>query len=375
MTENGGCSPTPCRHVVVRPYCVAMHLEIDCRDIRERRMAPTVRPDSAGDRQVVLTLETFALTANNVSYAHSGDLLDYWGFFPTVEGWGRLPVMGFGRVVDSDIDGIDVGDRFFGFYPAADHHVVSANISRTGFVDSAAHREQHAMAYRTFDRADSSRSPDDEDRYLLLRGLFVTSHLCEDFLVDNDMFGANQVLVTSASSKTSLALAHEVRRSARARCVGVTSAANADFVAATGLYDEVVPYDEIESVDATVSSVVVDMAGNAAVLARIHRHFGDSLTYSCRVGATHWEETTPTGTLSGPKPQFFFAPSQLAKRGKEWGRVELETRMASALALFIADSTRWMNVQHSNGPDGALGVWDSLVSGAVDPAVGHIVSI
>lgn len=338
-------------------------------------MTDTSPPVAPVPGSVVLALETFALTANNVSYAHSGDFLDYWGFFPTDEGWGRLPVMGFGRVTHSAVEGIDVGHRYFGFYPAADHHVVTAVPSRGGFVDASPHREPHAMAYRTFDNADPSLSPDDEDRYLLLRGLFVTSHLCEDFLADNDMFGAAQVLVTSASSKTSLALAHEIRRSGRARAVGLTSMTNADFVASTDLYDEVVAYDSIENLDAAVPSVVVDMAGNADLLRRIHVHFGDTLGHSCRVGATHWDATASTGALPGPKPQFFFAPSQLAKRGKEWGRAELESRMSSALALFLADSTRWMRVEHNNGAGAALGVWDALVSGTVDPSVGHIITL
>lgn len=357
-----------------RTYCVAVHLEIDRGDIRARRMTPSVR-QTASDGDVVLDIETFALTSNNVSYAHSGDFLDYWGFFPTEQGWGRLPVMGFGRVTDSAVDGITVGDRFFGFYPAADHHIVTASPSRTGFVDAGAHREPHAMAYRAFDAADPSLTPDQEDRYLLLRGLFVTSHLCEDFLADNAMFGAEQVLVTSASSKTSLALAHEVRRTGNARCIGLTSSANFDFVVSTGLYDEVIAYDDVESLDAQVPSVVVDMAGNASLLARIHTHFDDALRHSCRVGATHWEETTPSGVLAGPKPQFFFAPSQLAKRGKEWGRAELEARMSSALSMFLDNSTRWMTVEHGQGPDAVLAVWDSLISGSIDPAVGHILSL
>ncbi len=373
--ENGNCSRPPDQAAPETTYCVAVHLEIDRSDIRTRRTVATATPDQAADGTVVLALETFALTANNVSYAHSGDFLDYWGFFPTEAGWGRLPVMGFGRVTHSAVDGIDVGSRYFGFYPAADHHVVTAVPSRGGFVDASPHREPHAMAYRSFDHADPSLSSDDEDRYLLLRGLFVTSHLCEDFLADNDMFGAAQILVTSASSKTSLALAHEIRRSSLARAVGLTSAANVGFVASTDLYDEVVTYDSIESLDGAVTSVVVDMAGNAEVLRRIHLHFGDALTHSCRVGATHWDATTPSGSLPGPKPQFFFAPSQLAKRGKEWGRAELEARMSAALSLFLADSTRWMHVEHGNGADAVTGVWDSLVTGTVDPSVGHILSL
>ena len=121
-----------------------------------------------------MRLERAALTSNNVSYALSGDMLDYWGFFPTEEGWGRLPAMGFGVVTASNCADVPVGGRYFGFFPLADYHVVEAQSSRGGFIDAASWREKHAMAYRSFDRAEVT--PND-DAILVLRGLFLTSFL------------------------------------------------------------------------------------------------------------------------------------------------------------------------------------------------------
>ena len=354
-----------------------MHLEIDRSDISTRRMSATEAPAQAADGTVVLRLERFALTANNISYALGGDFLDYWGFFPAEAGWGRLPAMGFGVVTSSAVPGVDEGSRWFGFYPVADHHVVHAMAKGGGFLDIGAHREKHAPAYRQFDPADPSFTTDDECFYLLLRGLFVTSHLCEDFLRDNAMFGAAQMIITSASSKTSLALAHEARVNGSARTVGLTSAANLDFVVSTGLYDEVTTYDDIEQME-RVPSVVVDMAGNVGVLRRIHVRFGDALAYSCRVGATHWQESRALdadGGIPGPKPTFFFAPSQLVKRGKEWGRDELNSRMNSALSAFSADARRWMTLHQAHGAEAVLAAYDGLVSGNVDPSVGHVLSL
>jgi hypothetical protein len=351
-----------------------MHLEIDRADIRRAHMEPTEMPSSAAPGTVVMRLEKFALTANNISYALSGDFLDYWGFFPAREGLGRLPVMGFGRVVSSAADGIAEGSRWFGFYPAADHHVVQAAPRSGGFVDVAAHREKHAPAYRQFDPADPALSPEDESYLLLLRGLFITSHLCEDFLRDNSMFGAAQVIITSASSKTSLALAHEVRRNGAARTFGLTSAANLAFVESTGLYDAVATYDTVASLE-RVPSVVVDMAGSAPILRAVHERFGDALSHSCRVGATHWEASGSLDGIPGPVPAFFFAPSQLVKRGKEWGRDVLYSRMDSALAVFTADARRWLRVSEGHGADALLSCYADHVSGGVDPSVGHVFSL
>jgi Protein of unknown function (DUF2855) len=235
-----------------------VHLEIDRRDIRSTRVVDTSAPTELVEGQVVLKLERAALTSNNVSYALSGDMLDYWGFFPAESGWGRLPVMGFGVVSASKNADIAVGGRYFGFFPLGDHHVVNASSSRGGFVDAAQWREKHAMAYRSFDRADPT--PHD-DAILILRGLFFTSYLLEDFLRERENFGAEQVVITSASSKTSIALAHCVQRFSDLDVVGLTSSKNAAFTSSLGEYDSVITYDEVSAIT-NVPTIVVDMAGN-----------------------------------------------------------------------------------------------------------------
>ena len=350
-----------------------MHLEINRSDIRQSRMADTPKPSADRPGQVVLRLDRFALTSNNVSYAMSGDLLDYWGFFPTEAGFGRLPCMGYGIVVESNNPDIAIGSRYFGFFPVGDFHMVQAEATRAGFVDVAPHREPHAMAYRSFDKVSDIEEPLD-NAYLVLRGLFITSFLSEDFIRDNDMFGATQVIVTSASSKTSIALAHCLRENSSAKVIALTSASNVDFTQNVDLYNEIVTYDDIESLDPTVPTVLVDMSGNSSVIARVHNHFDEALKYSCKVGATHWDQTGSDKGIAGPKPQFFFAPSQMAKRSKEWGREEFNERIQTALTMFLDDSTRWLTIEHTHGADAVARIYNELVQGQVRPEAGHILS-
>lgn len=349
-----------------------MYLEINKSDIRQHRIA-TPNAEVLQPGQVRLSLESFALTSNNISYALSGDFLDYWGFYPTEEGWGRLPAMGFGVITESLNDALPVGGRYFGFFPVGKEHVVTAERTSGGFVDVASHREKHAMAYRSFDKV-SDTPGDDDNAYLLLRGLFITSFLAEDFLFENAMFGAGQIVVSSASSKTAIALAHRIRARGNTHCIALTSAANVEFVEKVNLYDEIATYDNIEDLADWAPTVFVDMAGNTSVISRVHHHFGESLMHSCRIGATHWDQNSSLGDLPGPAPAFFFAPSQLAKRGKEWGREELNSRMDAALSSFIADSHRWMAVKESHGPDAVIAAYDELVSGNIAPETGHILS-
>lgn len=349
-----------------------MYLEINKSDIRQHRIAtPNELP--LQDGQVRLSLESFALTSNNISYALSGDFLDYWGFFPTEAGWGRLPAMGFGVITESQNDALPIGGRYFGFFPVGDQHIVSAERTSSGFVDIAPHREIHAMAYRSFDKVDDTPGEND-NAYLLLRGLFVTSFLAEDFLFENAMFGAGQIVVSSASSKTAIAFAHRVRARGNTHCIALTSAANVDFVEKVNLYDEVATYENIEDLAEWAPTVFVDMAGNSSVISRVHHHFGESLMHSCRIGATHWDQNGSLGDVPGPTPAFFFAPSQLAKRGKEWGRDELNSRMDSALKEFVLDSRRWMTVQESQGAAAVATAYDNLVAGKVTAETGLILS-
>ena len=323
--------------------------------------------------EVRLTLERFALTSNNISYALGGDFLDYWGFFPAEVGWGRLPAMGYGIVSESANPDIAVGGRYFGFFPVGNEHIVQAQTSSGGFIDVGTHREKHAMAYRAFDKV-SDVEGENDNAMLIFRGLFMTSFLAEDFLREQNFFEATHVVITSASSKTSIALAHCLRTNSTMRVIGLTSDANVDFVNSTGEYHDVVTYSEISSLDPSIQTVIVDMAGNPEIVASVHTHFGELLKYSCSIGATHWDQTSHRVDTPGPKPQFFFAPSQISKRSKEWGRAELNIRLETALNTFIEGSKEWLRIEHSRGADAVSETYSQLVAGKMPPEIGNILS-
>jgi hypothetical protein len=352
-----------------------MDFEVDRTDFRRTRVGDDPPPALAAG-QVRLAVERFAFTANNVSYALSGDMLGYWDFFPTEAPWGRLPVMGLSTVTESANPDIGTGGRYFGFSSMSDEVVVDARPTGNGFRDVGAHRADHAPVYTGFDSVDEDAGfrEDRVDEYLLLRGVFMTSFLVDDYLQDNG-FGDRQTLVTSASSKTSIALAHCLAARGRPG-VGITSAGNVAFVEGLDLYDSVVTYDDIETLEATTPSVVVDMAGAAEVTGRIHHHFDANLGHSCQVGATHWEAVGgQAADLPGPTPEFFFAPGQMQKRTEDWGPGELTVRMGSAFGAFLDDAPRWLTVQHSAGPDEVTAVYGDMLEGRASPDTGHILSL
>ena len=92
--------------------------------------------------QVRLAVDTFALTANNITYALVGDDMQYWNFFPGDEdGFGRVPVWGFANIVESRCEGLELGERIYGFLPiSTDFIATPVSVSASGFVDGADHR-------------------------------------------------------------------------------------------------------------------------------------------------------------------------------------------------------------------------------------------
>jgi hypothetical protein len=353
-----------------------MIFEVDRTNIRSTRTTGLAVADLEPG-QVRMQIERCAFTANNISYAFAGDLLGYWDFFPADAPWGRIPTMGLATVAESANPDIAEGGRYFGFYPMATEVIIDAKAKSSGFSDVGPHREKHAVVYTDFleTTMDSAFTDERADAYLLLRGLFMTSFLVEDFLDDNNFFGAAQTLVTSASSKTSIALAHCLKLRGH-HSIGLTSPGNVEFVQATGLYDEVITYDALEDLDAATPSAVVDMAGNSQLTGRIHRHFADNLGHSCTVGATHWEEAGGnTGDMPGPEPTFFFAPAQMEKRSTDWGPGEMTKRINAALGVFLDESTNWMSIAHSAGADAVEAVYQATVTGSADPSQGNILAM
>lgn len=353
-------------------------LEVGKENWSDSRIVHEPVPSDLAADEVLLRVNRFALTANNISYCLSGETLGYWGFFPAAEGWGRIPVMGYADVVSSQHADIAVGERVWGWFPMSTHLKIKAGkVHPNQFADVSSHRAEYAPIYAQFSRTSANPIYDveREDQDSLLRGLFLTSWLCEDFVHDNEHFGGDHYVITSASSKTSIALAFAVSQRGSAQAVGLTSKGNVAFCEALGCYDRVLSYDDIDQLDASRGAVLVDMAGNADVVARVHNHYGDNLRFSSKIGATHHEDLGSTDNLPGAVPEFFFAPAQAQKRTGDWGPGEIEKRMGASFVAFREFCDSWLTVQRYFGEDGATSTYQRVLQGQVAPSEGCIVSL
>jgi hypothetical protein len=287
--------------------------------------------------------------------------------------------MGWAEIVESRHPEIATGGRYYGWFPMARYVDMTVTPVADGVRDDGPHRAAHAPVYRAYVATDRDAfykpGTDAEDRHALLRGLFITGWLAEDYFADNDWFGARRVVVLSASSKTAIGFARCADARAAIEVIGVTSSRNHAFTHRLGCYDEVVTYDEIDDLPAATPVVSIDMAGNGPVLAAVHDRFGDQLKHSMAVGRSHHDAPARAAALAGPKPVFFFAPSQVKKRVQDWGLRSYQERVAASLNGFVDWSREWLAVEHSFGRERAAATWHDVQSGRVAPDVGYVVSL
>lgn len=323
------------------------------------------------DGEARLAVESFAVTANNVTYGAMGDSFGYWRFFPAPEGFGRVPVWGFATVVESKADGIEPGLRLFGYLPMSSHFVARLQKRGGAYVDAAEHRAPLPPTYNEYAAASEPMATDDHRS--LLRPLFGTSWLIDDFLEEAGDFGATSVILTSASSKTALGLAYRLHKRG-VPVIGLTSPGANAFLETVGTFGQVVAYDDIETLDLAGPVAIVDFAGNANVIGRLHRRFADAIVHSAIVGVTHWEAAPAQAELPGAPRALFFAPDQIRKRVAEWGPAEFGRRFTDNLADFVASSP-WLKLRTLSGPEGVVEAWAETVGGKASPDTGLIVKL
>jgi hypothetical protein len=289
--------------------------------------------------------------------------MGYWRFFPASgPGRGRIPAWGHAEVLTEGHPDLPAGSRLFGYLPMSTHLVLRPAVARRGVTDTSPHRAELPAAYNEYAPAGGD-GDDAEGRLAVLRPLFVTGFLLGDHLASSE-----RVVVSSASSKTALSTAWCLREHGVA-VTGLTSPRNVGTTTATEAYDDVLSYDDVAGLPSGPAAFV-DIAGDPAVRAAVHRHLCDDLTASVAVGATHWEDTRGSGggeDLPGPRPTFFFAPAHIGPGSMG--------RAAAAWPAFAQWSERWLALEQRRGDDEVLAAFRAVLDGEVAPDVAVVASL
>jgi Protein of unknown function (DUF2855) len=349
---------------------------VNRNDLSDVTINEEAMPQLADD-SVRLRIQSFAVTANNVTYAVAGDSMSYWNFFPAPVGFGIVPMWGHAVVERSNNPHLNVGERVYGYLPMGTHlDVVPAKIRTGSFFDGAPHRQAMSPIYNQYTRldADPEHDPAQESQRMIFAPLFKTGFLIEDFMRRNNWFGAHNLVMTSASSKTSLGLASCAKNlSPHIKRIGLTSKTNMAFTLDTGLYHEVLSYDDIALLPKE-PSVLVDFAGNSAVLHAVHETLTDNLKYSCLVGATHVSgRSGGIRDICGPRPILFFAPSHAIEAIKAEGAEAFGAAIAAQWAQFLQTVDGSVEINEQSGIIAAAQAYTAILKNEAPPSIGIII--
>lgn len=338
---------------------------------------------SIDEGQILVKIDRFAYTANNITYAATGDVIRYWEFFPaagdTQDHMGVIPVWGFADVIESKAEGIPVGDRIYGYFPPTAHLKMNPiKVQHERFFEGAEHRRTLPMGYNLYRRVNNESNYSrefDNDRALLFP-LYLTSYCLWDSLQDQSWFGAKQVLVLSASSKTSIGLGYALQRDKESpKAIGVTSTRNLETVKNLGIWDEVTAYDQIDQMDPTIPTVIVDMSGNNEVLVALHNHFGEQMMFTLKVGLTHWAKANPNAGTNNKRSKFFFAPAHIEKRFQDWGPAGFDERVNRFFMEAVQKSKNWLEYNEMDGLEALAKVHPEVCKGTRSPKEGIIIKL
>ena len=356
-------------------------------DLSKTRIVQTKNPEiEAGEISVLI--ESFAFTSNNVTYGVAGKTIGYWQFFKTTEDanneWGCMPVWGFAKIIKSNVDELIVGERLFGYFPPGDIlNLKPIKVTNQGFADGKEHRKDLPAVYNNYLRLSGDANYDNsiDNIRSLLFPLHITSFCICDALQDEAYFGADQIIIVSASSKTAIGLAQGLQETSNApSIIGLTSEKNLGFVKNLGCYDEVITYDHLSNVNFNLKSVMVDMAGSRKILGTLHGSLADNMLKCLTVGMTHWDnEVTAEDALGQAmlreRTEFFFAPAHIQKRVIDWGYEGYNQKTTDFMKARSNQSIDWMQVKKINGLKNFISTYEKFVSGDINPNEGIIVEL
>lgn len=336
-------------------------------------------PRGIGDGEARLEIEALALTANNVTYAVFADFAGYWNFFPTGEDTlGRVPHWGFAKIVESTVDTLPTGTRVYGYLPCSSDLVIQpGKFDPYGFYDLSPHRAELPHFYNRLHLTETDPAYDGayEDIQMLVRPLYATGWLLDDYVVNREAPPA-QILVSSASSKTALAMAHKLRSRDGLMVTGLTSEKNVPFVQNTGFYDTVVSYDALEDIPGIGPAILTDFLGDPSLRTKLDNTLGDIFAGTVAIGATAWDAERAMGTDASGKPvEMFFAPGHADVMAKRVGPAELAQSMNSDMRAFYPTASDLLTVKPVTGHAAILEAWHQTVSGSIPPTDGLILKL
>ncbi|KAJ3298148.1 hypothetical protein HK104_011141 [Borealophlyctis nickersoniae] len=370
-------------------------------DLRNLLLGSSTIPQNIPANHVLLRVDKFGFSANNVTYAALGEVphYRYFDFHPAPKTdksspseYGITPVWGFATIVASTLDALKTGERVYGYLPMSRYALVPVeprSINKYSFYIPRPHLPADRRPYNTITRCanDPQYRSDRENETMLYRPLFWTSFWCEDWLMSTSYRSATHIIISSASAKTAFCLAYLIQKrkaqgGPNVTVVGLTSSKNLLFTNRLGLYNTVLPYNDVTTLPSTSTNkyLYIDVASNSSLNTQIATHLSTSLVAAVVLGMTNVDDASRTSPLiatakSPVKMETFFMPEWLAERRKTLSVPQITQMQKVAWDWLMEDCTSWVKMVNSLGGEQVKKAFLETVESRVGPDVGQVLSL
>lgn len=358
---------------------------------------------------VSLEILKSGLTANNTFYLRFGDK-DPFNFFHCypVDSTAELvqdkstshdefvhpPAWGVAQVVASTIDEIVVGTKYLGHLPIATS-VTFKDVSVNEEGNMVVKRPKVDAAYNVFRKID----PDDAllteeygDLALVCWPGIMTGFGCFSTLQMKGYYGADNLVITSASSKVALALAFYLKDSGK-NVVGYTSKSNVPFCQSTGLYSQILDYDA--DLDPEKKYVFIDIVGRSDIYSKNKSCVTKLIAIGNTVGATGKDVTfglfPPFATLKflltilgaprwtrswmNPVHDLYLVLDGHEELKEDWGLDKYKTLLKENTHAFCKNATFWITTHKCDTEDAIKKGFADVIEGKVAPSQAVILDV
>lgn len=380
-----------------------------------------------GPSSVRVRTKAMSLTANNMSYAKAGFLLNWWNVHPlppstppqfnNATKYGRINCWGFAEVLESTHPSVGKGSYLWGYQPigtlAQDLVLEKGTVPGQVFVKND-YRQDIFSIYNRYFVFPADLGKDIEARAesiaydAIFRVMYETAYLVNRFVFTPDpketlppdtadttwdpskadIKGAT-VICFAPGAKVALSFARELRHGQKkpvAKVIGAASEFSIEFVRQTGEYDEVISTSEgLSNVLARVPDggkiVLVDFGGRggiapkwAAALSETHK---DVLLMKC--GGEISEQSSSDVLASFQKAQSTTPTYESAQINAsdirdlaiaKYGEERYFTDFEEAWGAFKQTPIKGLNITWGNGMEDVVKGWKSLSAGTVQPNEG-----
>ena len=316
------------------------------------------------DGHIRVQTTMISLSSNNLSYAQLGSVRYWWDAYPLPSGlpspyndpsqYGIDPAWGYGEVLESKIDGVQVGTLLWGFWPTydlpVDLQLVPAD-AKGHWIETSEHRQRLMTLYQRYVVVDSELRLnalkqghlEDMLREAALRPVWEAGHLLNEFVFgtppihplgtekwdENDADLSSAVVVSlSASGKTARGFTNALinRRSpgkGPLGLLGITSIKNSNFIPKASFPTKTVLYEKLA--DNETMDWIANTRPNKIVVADFGGR-GDSLTRLLDTLERRFQKAKIVVIGVGGSPQIF-TPQDIGNWAQRNAKLESRVQM------------------------------------------------